>query len=174
MEYRLMEKEELNRASELDRREVIKHIYYYRDGKLDLVEEYWDVPEWSNKKKEQIIQYLVDTHDAGGVVYGAFTGSKVAGIASLDKNFIGSKKDQLNLAGLWVSRDYRKQGVANQLVKIVKEKARAWGAKKLYVSATPSKNTVDFYMNLGFRLAEEIDRILFDKEPEDIHMDLVL
>ena len=45
-------------------------------------------------------------------------------------------------------------------------------AKKLYISATPSKHTVDFYMSLGCKSASEINPELFELEPEDIHLDL--
>lgn len=88
----------------------------------------------------------------------------------MDNEFIGRNKDQLNLTGLWVSKQYRKMGIGKALVELVKNKAREMGARKLYVSATPSQNTVKFYMNRGFRLAKEINEKLFELEPEDIHM----
>jgi hypothetical protein len=44
------------------------------------------------------------------------------------------------------------------------------GARKLYVSATPSVSAVGFYRNRGFELAEEVNKELFELEPEDIHM----
>lgn len=61
-------------------------------------------------------------------------------------------------------------GVGKTLVELVKKKAKEMGAKKLYVSATPSKNTVHFYLNRGFDLAEEVNERLYELEPEDIHM----
>jgi len=51
-------------------------------------------------------------------------------------------------------------------------KARQLGARKLYISATPSKNRVDFYMHLGCRLTSQIDPKLYELEPEDIHLEL--
>ena len=45
--------------------------------------------------------------------------------------------------------------------------------KKLYVSATPSKNTVDFYRGVGFDLTTPIKE-LFEAEPKDIHMGMKL
>jgi len=44
---------------------------------------------------------------------------------------------------------------------------------KLYVSSIPTKNSVDFYRSVGFELTSPIKE-LFELEPEDIHMDLVL
>ena len=40
----------------------------------------------------------------------------------------------------------------------------------MYVSSIPTKNSVDFYMKHGFRLAEEGHPELYELEPEDIHM----
>ncbi|EPO8012708.1 GNAT family N-acetyltransferase, partial [Pseudomonas aeruginosa] len=40
----------------------------------------------------------------------------------------------------------------------------------LYVSATPSQNTVDFYTRLGCRLCMEPDEELYRLEPEDVHL----
>ena len=45
---------------------------------------------------------------------------------------------------------------------------------KLYVSATPSENTILFYLSFGCKLASEVDPELFALEPEDIHLELVL
>ena len=44
------------------------------------------------------------------------------------------------------------------------------GATALYVSATPTQNTVDFYLNRGCVLAPEPDPRLLAAEPDDIHL----
>ena len=54
------------------------------------------------------------------------------------------------------------------------ERARQLGAKQLYISATPSENTVNFYRNLGCKVTSEIDPELFELEPEDIHLEYTL
>ena len=64
--------------------------------------------------------------------------------------------------------------MGQQLMQLVIDKARELGAKKLYISATPSRNTVHFYQRRGCVLASEVDPILFAKEPEDIHLELTL
>jgi predicted N-acetyltransferase YhbS len=173
MEYRKMSKDELHRVAELDRREAIEHIYYFRNGKLELEKEHWDVPEWSTEQKQEYNQRLQDIHQRGGTVIGAFKGSKITGIIALDHEFFGSNKNRLNLAALWVSQPFRDQGVGRHLVELVKKKAKALEAKSLYVSATPSKKTVEFYLSCGFKLAKVIDPKLFELEPEDIHMEFI-
>jgi hypothetical protein len=49
-------------------------------------------------------------------------------------------------------------------------RARELGARQLYVSATPSENTVRFYLRLGCRVTDDVDATLFNLEPEDIHL----
>jgi hypothetical protein len=41
----------------------------------------------------------------------------------------------------------------------------------MYISATPSENTVNFYMRLGCEIASEPDPELLAREPEDIHLE---
>ncbi len=174
MEYRLLHKEEIKRVGEIDRTEIIEYIYYYKEGKLELVKEFCEVKKFGSEEVQIHFSSLNDIFNRGGFIFGAFNGSNIAGIISLANEFIGKNNDQLNLAGLWVSKDYRKMGVGKTLVELVKEKAKEMGAKKLYVSATPSENTVHFYMNRGFELAKEVIEKLYELEPEDIHMDCKL
>ena len=89
-------------------------------------------------------------------------------------SFIGSRGDQLQLKFLHVGRPYRRTGLGRTLFERAAQRAREMGAKKLYISATPSENTIGFYMRLGCTLASEIDAELFALEPEDIHLECVL
>jgi hypothetical protein len=44
----------------------------------------------------------------------------------------------------------------------------------LYISATPTRNTVDAYLHLGAMLADPPDPYLLALEPDDIHLILAL
>lgn len=101
---------------------------------------------------------------------GAFENDVLVGVAILESKFIGAQQDTLQLKFFHVSRDYRKQGLGTELFNMAVEKAKLLGAKKLYVSATPSENTIQYYMRLGCVLATEINPELFALEPEDIHL----
>ena len=92
----------------------------------------------------------------------------------LNHNPLSSSSDRLNLEGLWVSHQYRSLGVGKTLFQKAQQEAKARGAKFMYVSATPSQNTVEFYLRLGCVLADPPDQILLQKEPEDIHLELTL
>jgi hypothetical protein len=49
--------------------------------------------------------------------------------------------------------------------------AKKGGAKSMYISATPSEHTIDFYLRLGCKVTPEPDPELFALEPEDIHLE---
>lgn len=96
------------------------------------------------------------------------------GVAILEAKLIGRRQDRLQLKFLYVSKTYRGQGLGTQLFALAKAEARTRGARRLYISATPSENTIDFYRRLGCVLAQELDPELFALEPEDIHLECEL
>ena len=79
-----------------------------------------------------------------------------------------------NLAVLHVTRPWRRHSVGRELTDEVVRLARADGAQRLYVSATPTRWTVDFYMSQGFMPLATPDERLIALEPEDVHMERVL
>jgi ribosomal protein S18 acetylase RimI-like enzyme len=174
MEYRIVSREEINQLHELDRTETIDRVYHVCDGELDLKEEHWDVGDWSAEEKQRRIAELQAGYDAGDTLFGAFDGPTLAGLSVLDQSTSAQVAGRLNLAGLWVSCSYRCRGVGRRLVELAMNRAREMGAKTLYVSATSTENTIRFYMSLGFRLADPVDRELSLEEPDDIHMEMTL
>jgi GNAT superfamily N-acetyltransferase len=145
-----------------------------RDGALVLEKEHWDVPDWPPSKKQERIADLQQDYDRGATFLGAFDGPALAGMAVLDHHPLRSGVGRLNLIGLWVSQPYRGQGVGKTLLRRAAQAARERGARALYVSATPSEHTVRFYMALGCQRAAPVDPQLFEKEPQDIHLELTL
>ena len=93
------------------------------------------------------------------------------GVAILEARLIGQNKDRLQLKFLHVSKAYRGQGLGKQLFELAKTEAHMRGAKRMYISATPSEHTIDFYRRLGCVVAQELDPELFALEPEDIHLE---
>ena len=169
--YRILERDEIRKLSEIDRYEIIEEIYCFRDGKLVLEKEYseiTDIPDIS-----EVIEDYIEDYDDDGTFVGAFDGEKLAGLGGISGKLIGENKDTLQLSSLWVSNQYRKKGIGRQLVSMLKEEAKQLGAERLYVSAAPSKNTVNFYCGVGFDLTTPI-KMLFEDEPNDIHMDMKL
>ena len=171
MEYRILLRSEIELLRQINRGESVEQIYYIRDDQLVLEEEHWDVPDWPPDEKTNRIRKLQEQFDEGAVFYGAFAGQELAGMGFLTDQPISSGDARLNLKGLWVSRPYRKQGVGRMLVRLMEQEAREKSAKAVYISSTPSKNTVQFYFSLGYELTKEVDPNLFAEEPEDIHLE---
>jgi GNAT superfamily N-acetyltransferase len=174
LEIRNLSRAEIGLFKHIDRTETITQIYYYRDGTLVLENEVYQVPDWVPEEKAKRVAGLQGLYDQGATFFGAFDGSLLLGMAVLGHHFIGSGVKRLNLEGLWVSHHSRGMGVGSALFQSAVDEAQERGAKALYVSATPSENTVRFYRNLGCRLAQPVDANLLVKEPEDIHLELIL
>jgi len=174
IEVRELKENELPDIWAIDRREVVENIYYFRNGELVLEPEHWDVPGWPVDVASRFDPVFQECFKRGGSFWGAFKGEIFVGVAILESKFIGSQKDTLQLTYLHVSHDARKQGLGKKLFLLAAEKAKSLGARKMYVSATPSENTVHFYQNLGCTLAEEVDAEFFAEEPDDIHLEYAL
>ena len=112
---------------------------------------------------------LYECHDRGGEFFAAFEGDRLAGLAVLDTVWRGERRDLLQLEFLHVGRDHRGKGLGTQLFEQARAAARGRGAAGLYISATPSENTVHFYQRRGALLLRTPDADLFALEPEDIH-----
>jgi predicted N-acetyltransferase YhbS len=168
---RELTRDEIERVWEIDRREVIENVYSLRDGLLVLEPEHHDMEGWPRGEAEIYTPIFRNCFDRGGTFLGAFEESKLVGAAVLESRFIGRNGDQLQLKFLHVSHDERNKGLGKALFQMAVARARDLGAKRLYISATPSQNTVDFYLRLGCEVTAEFDRELFDLEPDDIHLE---
>jgi len=168
---RELAREEIETIWGIDRSEVIENVYYMRDGALVLEAEDYHMREWPPGEAELYTPILSDCLDRGGTFYGAFEGSEMVGAAVLESRFIGKAQDQLQLKFLHVSSGHRKIGLGKTLFEKAVKRAKELGAKRLYVAATPSENTVDFYLHLGCEVTGETNQELFELEPEDIHLE---
>jgi len=173
IEYRELAASELDRVDEIDRSEVVHQVYRLRDGALELKDDFWDGTGWLGWDDDHRRRFRACLA-GGGAAWGAFDGDRMVGIAILDGRPIGANLDRLDLYLLHVTNGYRAHGIGQHLVALVVDRARALGARSLYVSATPSLNTVTFYQRRGFQLATEVDPELYALENDDIHMELQL
>ncbi|MCG8590916.1 MAG: GNAT family N-acetyltransferase [Proteobacteria bacterium] len=171
VEIRELERAEIQDLWSIDRAEVIERIYTHRDGELVLQDQHHDVRGWPPGEPDQYGPLLLDCFDRDGTCCGAFDGGRLIGAMVLESRFIGRAKDRLQLKFLHVSRRYRGAGLGRRLFELAVSRARERGARRLYISATPSENTVNFYLRRGCRLADDVDADLFALEPEDIHLE---
>ncbi len=155
----------------LDRSEVIENIYYYENGGLVLKPEHYDMQGFPAGEAQMFTSHLRACQERGGWFYGLFDGDRLIAEVVLDRQFLGPRRDLLQLKALFVSRQYRDQGLGRRLFELAAEKARSLGAAGLYISATPSEHTINFYTGLGCTPTATPDPELFALEPEDIHLE---
>lgn len=174
MNIRELQREEIEKLWSIDRSEVVENIYYFRNGNLVLQPEYYNMQGWPQGEAEQYMPILYDCFDRYGMFLGAFQDEEMIGVVVLDSKFIGPNKDQLQLKFLHISQANRKQGSGTILFNRAVERAQKMKAHKLYISATPSENTINFYIKRGCLVTKEVNRELFELEPEDIHLEYVI
>jgi ribosomal protein S18 acetylase RimI-like enzyme len=158
---------QLDQVVEVDVTESDDVVYYIEHGELVAHRERWQRPARTKQDWQVQIQRWQGYLASGGAVLGAFDGEVLVGFAILRDEL---SPGQAELAGLFVSRTYRRKGIAARLTVELIRLVRARGAREIYVSATPSRSAVGFYQSQGFMLAQELNPVLFELEPEDIHM----
>jgi GNAT superfamily N-acetyltransferase len=170
VEYRELSRDEASRLGSIDRAEHVDAVYRMRDGKLALEESGEEVSGWEPEELTAYVARLKDLIDTGGMALGAWKGDRLIGLASLDPRPVGGDPARMKLDMLYVSAGHRGHGIARRLVEQVAARARSMGAGALYISATPTRNTVDVYRRLGAEPLASPDPALFRNEPEDVHL----
>ena len=167
IEIRELARGELARAYDIDDSDDGDVVYVVTGACLKATPLEWHRPRRTPERWNQSIASWGRILDRGGAAYGALLGDLLVGVAVLRPRLTAARAQ---LQSLFVSRAYRRQGVARRLLAEVERRAIAGGARELYVSAMPSVPAVGFYLAQGFRLAEEVDPDLFAQEPEDVHL----
>ena len=171
IDIRALRRDDIPLIWAIDRAEVIDGVYVLVDGTLELRPEHFEAHGWPPNEAELYTPILLDCFDHGGWFCGAFRQEALVGVVVLEGRFIGRERDMLQMKFLHVGRAMRGQGLGVRLFDLAREEARERGARRLYVSATPSEHTIDFYRRRGCRLTAEPDPELFALEPEDIHLE---
>jgi len=172
IEIKYMKPDEVERLRELDVSEDGDIVYKWINDEVVAVPEGWARRRWSDEECSRRIRVMRDELTSGEIaVIGAFDGDSLVGLATF-RAYLSPGMSEL--AGLWVSRSHRRQGVATRLAQEVEGLAREAGSAALYVSATPSRSAVGFYRSRGFRPTLDVNRELYEREPDDIHMVLDL
>jgi predicted N-acetyltransferase YhbS len=168
---RTMLRHEIPRVWEIDRSEIVESVYRLEGGRLIAHPQFFDVRGWPPGESEKYTPILEACFDHGGWFYGFFDGDRIIGVVVVDARRMGARGDELQLKFLHVSCAYRKRGLGQKLFSLAADEAVRRGATRLYISATPSRNTIDFYTSLGATPTTEPDPELFALEPEDIHLE---
>lgn len=172
VEVRVLDQAELPRVGEIDRTEHIDVLYDQHGTELVARPGSWASVPWDptghgehsvDAKVRELQGYL----DAGGVALGAFVGDQLLGIGVVVPHL---RPTTAQLAFLHVTAARRATGVGSLLSDQLEQIARAAGDTEMVVSATPSGNTVRFYLGRGFRPTAEPLPELVEAEPEDIQL----
>lgn len=168
---RLLTRAELDRLQVIDRREQVHEIYVAdAHGRLTLTPFFHDTRGWPDGELEAELPILRRHLDQGGAAVGVFDHHALIGAAVLVATGVGDYPDLRQLVFLHVGHDWRGRGVASALYRLCAEAARRGGASGLYISATSTRRTVDFYQRLGAVPTARPDKALFRHEPDDIHL----
>ena len=172
VEIKYMKPDEVERLRELDVSEDDDIVYKWIDGEVVAVPEKWQRHRWGDEECSRRIKVIRDELTSGEiVVIGVFDGDSLVGLATFRAHLNPGMSE---FSGLWVSRTHRRQGVATRLAQEVESLARDADSTALYVSASPSRSAVGFYGSRGSRPTLDVNKELYEREPEDIHMVLDL
>ena len=153
---------------------MIEQRYELRGGALVLLDERIEVPRWGQAYYVARLPRLYTSFDHDGGGWSVFDDDRLVAIAVLDGRWMGADLDTLDLTFIHVSRELRGSGVGGELFDRTATLARERGAKRLYVSSSDSRATVDFYTRRGLRLADPPDAALSALEPTDVQLVLDL
>jgi len=170
--YRPFVHADLPRIRDIDRSERIRVLYIQRGTQLEERHGDFDSPNWHTEGDGEHTYAGHQAHveellASGAVALGAFDGDRLAGIVVLVQHL---RPGVAQLAYLQVSNGYRASGIGKRLSEDLDHIAREGGDTEIVVSATPSQNTVRFYMGRGYQPMAEPFPELFALEPEDIHL----
>ena len=156
----------------IDRTERIDLIYEQHGTELKERRGNWNSPAWdahghganSVAAHPQALEHYLD---AGGLILGAFSKGQPVGIVMVVPH-LRPKIAQLTF--LHVSAAFRAMGIGRRLSDELDRIARDAGDTEIVVSATPTQNTVRFYMSRAYELTAQPLPELYELEPEDVHM----
>jgi GNAT superfamily N-acetyltransferase len=171
-EIRDLARDELTRVGEIDRTERIDVLFEQHGATLVPRGGAWSAPAWDpdgHGEHSVHAQHRALEHyaDEGGIARGAFSNDRLVGIGVVVPHI---RPAMAQLAYLHISRDCRSAGIGRRLSVDLELIARRAGDTEIVVSATPSENTVRFYLSRGYRpMAQPLPELL-ELEPDDIHM----
>jgi GNAT superfamily N-acetyltransferase len=170
--YRRLVLSDLERIGEIDRTERIDTLYVQHGERLDQRAGDFSAPAWciEGEGEHSVAHQRAECERhlaAGGIALGAFANGQLVGIGIVRPHI---RPGIAQFAFLYVSNGRRAQGIGGHLSEELERLAREGGDTTMVVSATPSLNTVRFYLRRGFEPTAEPLPELYELEPEDVHL----
>lgn len=172
IDYRTLDPTELERIREVDRTERIEVLYVQHGTRLeeragDFSSPSWDLEGNGEYSVAALLRMLAQRIERGATAVGAFAGDRLVGFGVVLPHI---RPSTAQLVALYVSDGCRGRGVGGRLSDELERIAHEAGDLEMVVSATPSANTVRFYLGRGFTPSAEPLPELFELEPEDVHL----
>ena len=177
--YRKMQTGEIYRIGEVNREEIVlaEYVVQRDDTRFGLAARKIRRPAplkiapWSKDGIQKRVTGWKPALEDGGLMYGAFDVQKLVGFVIL-----GPKKPDRSgeIIALFIDRDYRRQGIAGELLAWAERKALALGMESLYVYANPTESSLSFYLKNSFEIVGLISKEIVGSLPGDIVMAKIL
>jgi len=132
-----------------NRFQQVERSWAVKNGEWQLVHNPFDY-NWDTARKHHTVQELKETKKNGGIVYGVFDDNKLIGFSSVGPKFPESHMEGYIPVGfIHVSFEHRNKGIGKRLFAMMREKAKDFGALKLYICIMPAEESYAFYKSVG-------------------------
>ncbi len=172
--YRKLTVEECEKINEMNPSQYIGKAWREVNGKRQLVEINYQDSDWPDGY-ENHYNNLKETILNGGVAIGAFgSDHRLLGFASINRKPFGEMFDYVLLDQLFITLDYRNQGIGKKLFMKCADIAREWHVNKIYICAGSAEETIAFYFAISCNEAVEINKELYESDPRDYQLEFTL
>ena len=168
-----------NMLNDFDRYQEVTQCYRKIGNKLELKDIAY-TRDWGPEKKQWALNYALQCLKQGGIVFFAYDEEKegkVVGIASVggswDGTILGRDNEYANLGEMLISRPYRRMGIGSGLFAAILENVSELNVKKLYTSSQSAKESIDFWLKLGWKEAQTFIQPFADHK-DDIQLEYEL
>lgn len=172
--YRKLSLEECEKINEMNPSQYIGRAWREVEGKRQLIEINYLDSDWPNGYQHHY-NNLRNTILSGGSAIGAFNCSnKLLGFATVNCLFFGKRYKYVLLDQLFITLEYRNRGIGKKLFMHSVNAAKEWNADKIYICAGSAEETIAFYLAIGCKEAEEINKVFYESDPRDFQLEYVL
>lgn len=172
--YRKLTLEDCEKIKEINPSQYIKQAWREVNGQRQLVEINYQDSDWPNGY-EHHYSNLKKIILNNGIAFGAFGGNdKLLGFTTINPDFFGEKFNYVLLDQLFISLEHRNKGIGKKLFMLCVDVARKWKADKIYICAGSAEETIAFYFAIGCKESLEINKELYESDPNDYQLEFSL
>lgn len=172
--YRELKINEAALIKNMNPSQFIGNAWRILEGKRKLVRINYNDTDWPNGY-EYHYNNLKKTISSGGSAIGAFDkNNKMIGFATINKERFGVNYKYVLLDQLFVTLEYRGEGIGRKLFELSARAAKGMYADRIYICAGSAEETINFYFAIGCKEAVEINEKLYENDPRDIQLEYVL